>query len=189
MQGMLILHLQGLIYFDIAEKVPFRLTQNIVDGLGITGVEGMYRRSCEITLRILRENRNSLMSVLESFVHDPLLDLQLSKPGSHRKAVGSAKGESKENRAKREEEARKTEARGALSVIQHKLKGTQSTALGNPSDTITSLEMTVENLIKEATDPKHLGAHYVGWSGKIDYTVPVSISFSDMSCSNSLSMT
>lgn len=70
---------QGQVFFDIVEKVPFRLTQNMVDGLGITGVEGVFRRSCEITLRILRENRNSLLSVLESFVHDPLLDLQLNR--------------------------------------------------------------------------------------------------------------
>lgn len=26
--------------FEVGEKVPFRLTQNIVDGLGVTGVEG-----------------------------------------------------------------------------------------------------------------------------------------------------
>ena len=26
--------------FDVPELVPFRLTQNIVDGLGVTGVEG-----------------------------------------------------------------------------------------------------------------------------------------------------
>jgi len=73
--------IQGQVHFDITEKVPFRLTQNIIDGFGITGVEGVFRRCCEITLRILRENRNSLISVLESFVHDPLLDLQLTRGG------------------------------------------------------------------------------------------------------------
>jgi phosphatidylinositol kinase/protein kinase (PI-3 family) len=26
--------------FDVSEKVPFRLTQNIVDALGVSGVEG-----------------------------------------------------------------------------------------------------------------------------------------------------
>lgn len=26
--------------FEVPEVVPFRLTQNIVDGMGITGVEG-----------------------------------------------------------------------------------------------------------------------------------------------------
>ena len=32
-------------------------------------------------MRILRQNKTSLINVLESFVHDPLLDLQLSRPG------------------------------------------------------------------------------------------------------------
>merc|ERR1711939_1059205 len=113
----------GFVYFDIVEKVPFRLTQNIIDGFGITGTEGVFRKACEITLRILRENKSSLISVLESFVHDPLLDLQLSRP-THRKSIGTNRGESKEAKAKREEEARKSEARGALATISDKLKGT-----------------------------------------------------------------
>lgn len=74
---------QGLVWFDIPEKVPFRLTQNVIDGFGITGVEGVFRRCCEISMRVLQENKNSLVSVLESFVHDPLVDLQLSRPGLH----------------------------------------------------------------------------------------------------------
>lgn len=72
---------QGLVWFDIVEKVPFRLTQNMIDGFGITGVEGVFRKCSEISVRVLRESKNSLISVLESFVHDPLLDLQLSRPG------------------------------------------------------------------------------------------------------------
>jgi phosphatidylinositol kinase/protein kinase (PI-3 family) len=74
--------LKGLVWFDIVEKVPFRLTQNVIDGFGITGVEGVFRNVCEITMRILRQNKTSLINVLESFVHDPLLDLQLSRPGA-----------------------------------------------------------------------------------------------------------
>jgi phosphatidylinositol kinase/protein kinase (PI-3 family) len=33
--------------------VPFRLTQNVVDAFGITGVEGTFRRSAETTLQVL----------------------------------------------------------------------------------------------------------------------------------------
>ncbi len=36
--------------FAQPEKVPFRLTQNIVEGMGATGFEGTYRRACEITV-------------------------------------------------------------------------------------------------------------------------------------------
>lgn len=60
--------------FEVSENVPFRLTHNLVSGLGITGVEGVFRRASEVTMGILRNNKDSLMSVLETFVHDPLVD-------------------------------------------------------------------------------------------------------------------
>ena len=34
------------------EMVPFRLTQNIIDGFGVSGHEGVFRRCCEITLEV-----------------------------------------------------------------------------------------------------------------------------------------
>jgi hypothetical protein len=34
------------------EMVPFRLTQNLIDGFGITGVEGVFRKTCEISLQV-----------------------------------------------------------------------------------------------------------------------------------------
>ena len=39
---------------ETPEMVPFRLTQNIVDGLGVGGYEGTFMRVCEITLGVLR---------------------------------------------------------------------------------------------------------------------------------------
>jgi serine/threonine-protein kinase ATR len=60
--------------FNIPEKVPFRLTHNLVDALGVTGVEGVFRKAAEISLSVLRQNSESLMSVLEAFVHDPLVE-------------------------------------------------------------------------------------------------------------------
>jgi ataxia telangiectasia mutated family protein len=41
------------------ETVPFRLTRDMVDGLGITGVEGLFRHTCEATLRSLRRPDNA----------------------------------------------------------------------------------------------------------------------------------
>ncbi|CAD6885848.1 unnamed protein product [Tilletia laevis] len=71
--------------FEIPEKVPFRLTQNMVDALGVTGVEGVYRRACEITMSILRENKDSLMSVLDAMIHDPLVDFGNADDGRKRR--------------------------------------------------------------------------------------------------------
>ena len=47
------------------EVCPFRLTPNMVDAMGITGYEGVFRRVCEVTLRVLREEREMLVSVLQ----------------------------------------------------------------------------------------------------------------------------
>jgi serine/threonine-protein kinase ATR len=37
-------------------------------------ITGIFRRACEVTLTLLRDNIDSLMSVLETFVHDPLVE-------------------------------------------------------------------------------------------------------------------
>ena len=56
----------------VPEKIPFRLTRDIVDGMGPSGTEGVFRRSCEATLRVLRSNCDPLLTVLEVLLHDPL---------------------------------------------------------------------------------------------------------------------
>ena len=36
------------------------------------GVEGVFRRCCEETLKVLRARQNDLVTILEVFIHDPL---------------------------------------------------------------------------------------------------------------------
>lgn len=50
------------------ETVPFRLTRDLIDGMGITGVEGIFKRCCEVTMNVLRMNGSSLTTILEVFV-------------------------------------------------------------------------------------------------------------------------
>jgi hypothetical protein len=38
-----------------------RLTQNVIDGFGVSGVEGVFRRVCEITLAVLRQHKGSIL--------------------------------------------------------------------------------------------------------------------------------
>jgi serine/threonine-protein kinase ATR len=82
---------------ETPERVPFRLTQNMQDGLGITNVDGMdvsrqagahsfefpatgpFRIACEITMGLLRRNKDCLMSVLDAFIHDPLVEWEDEK--------------------------------------------------------------------------------------------------------------
>ncbi|WRT68452.1 uncharacterized protein IL334_005428 [Kwoniella shivajii] len=119
--------------------VPFRLTQNLVDALGVTGVEGVYRKAAEITMGILRANSDSLMSVLEAFVHDPLQEWIKS-------------GRSKSDRDV------KVYADRNLRPIKAKLRGIME------EGTVVSVPSQVEALIKEATSPANLAAMYIGWA-------------------------
>ena len=43
------------------ELVPFRLTQNCVAAMGVTGVEGVFRQCCETAMEVLRSNRETLL--------------------------------------------------------------------------------------------------------------------------------
>ena len=60
------------------ETVPFRLTRDVIDGMGVSGCEGTFRRSCEEVLRVLRDHTMSLLTILEVVIHDPLYKWSLS---------------------------------------------------------------------------------------------------------------
>jgi serine/threonine-protein kinase ATR len=60
--------------FEWPEQVPFRLTHNMTEAMGATGIEGSFRKCCEVTLRVLRKEMDTLLSVLKPFVHDPLVE-------------------------------------------------------------------------------------------------------------------
>ena len=59
------------------ERVPFRLTRMLVNAMEVSGIEGTFRITCENVMRVLRENKESLMAVLEAFVYDPLINWRL----------------------------------------------------------------------------------------------------------------
>ncbi|KAF9379405.1 Serine/threonine-protein kinase smg1 [Podila verticillata] len=64
----------------IPEVVPFRLTRNILTSFGVTGVEGNFRVGCEQTMKVMRKNKEILVTLLEAFVYDPLVDWQIEAP-------------------------------------------------------------------------------------------------------------
>ena len=126
--------------FEKPEKVPFRLTQNMIDGFGVTGVEGVFRKSCEVSLRVLRENKDSLMSVLESFIHDPLVEW------------------SKGKRQSKNGEVENDKAVKILNDISIRLQGLVK--FGLP----LSIEGQVHDLIDSATSVDNLSEMYIGWA-------------------------
>lgn len=61
------------------ETIPFRLTRMLVNAMEISGIEGNFRTTCENVMHVLRDNKESLMAVLEAFVYDPLINWRLLK--------------------------------------------------------------------------------------------------------------
>lgn len=59
------------------ERVPFRLTRMMVKAMEAAGIEGNFRFACEATARVLRANKDSVLAMLEAFVHDPLINWRL----------------------------------------------------------------------------------------------------------------
>ncbi len=75
-----ILHIDFGDCFEVAmhrdkfpEKIPFRLTRMLVNAMEVSGIEGNYRSTCERVMSVLRDNRDSLVAMLQAFVHDPLI--------------------------------------------------------------------------------------------------------------------
>lgn len=54
------------------EQVPFRLTRDMVAAMGIFGVDGIFRKSCEITMQVLKENKSLINTIVEVLLYDPL---------------------------------------------------------------------------------------------------------------------
>lgn len=61
------------------EKIPFRLTRMLVQAMEVTGIEGNYRLTCERVLRLLRNNHDSILAVLEAFIYDPVVNWRLTE--------------------------------------------------------------------------------------------------------------
>jgi phosphatidylinositol kinase/protein kinase (PI-3 family) len=72
------------------ERVPFRLTRMLIRAMEVAGIEGSYRSTCERTMTVLRDSRDSLVAMLEAFVYDPLISWRLAdlSPGTSSIGVG-----------------------------------------------------------------------------------------------------
>ncbi|KAG6526427.1 serine/threonine-protein kinase ATR-like [Zingiber officinale] len=125
------------------ELVPFRLTQNMIDGLGITGYKGVFLKVCEITLSVLRTNREMLMSILETFLHDPLVEWTKLDKSSR-------------------VEVQNPYAQKAISNIKARLEGIMVGVGAAPSLPL-SIEGQAQRLIEEAISLENLSKMYIWW--------------------------
>ncbi|KAF1815065.1 hypothetical protein P152DRAFT_412160 [Eremomyces bilateralis CBS 781.70] len=141
----------------IPEVVPFRLTRDIVDAMGYTKTEGVFRRCCEFTLDALREEKGSIMTLLNVLRYDPLYSWTISPLKAKRvqdeeeveDQVGPLGGVTESSSNKPDEAG---EASRALSAVEKKLTKDLSVAA------------TVNELIQQATDAQNLAVLFAGWA-------------------------
>jgi serine/threonine-protein kinase ATR len=124
--------------FEKPEKVPFRLTHNIVQAFGVYGYEGPFRTAAEITQRTLKQHEETLMTIMETFLYDPTADFGLER----RKRIDGVPDTPED----------------VLQSVKLKFNG----LLRNETVPL-SVEGYVDALIRAATDPKNLMHMYVGW--------------------------
>eukprot|EP01137_Pigoraptor_chileana_P037293 Opistho-2@34170 len=188
-----ILHIDFGDCFEVAmhrekfpERIPFRLTRMLINAMEVSGIEGNYRMTCESVMRVLRENKDSLMAVLEAFVYDPLINWRLIEGTG--KTVPKKKGVIDSNAAEMLEEGaapfgarqkprsesellHSMESMGenkpevlnerAVTVIarvQAKLTGRDFA----PNETL-DVPTQVQRLIRQATSHENLCQCYIGW--------------------------
>jgi serine/threonine-protein kinase ATR len=154
---------------DVPERVPFRLTQNMVAAFGVTGYEGPFRIACEKSVGLFRTNKESLLSVLDAFLHDPLVEWEDAKRKMDREArkpIRAGKDIPQGNQAKPSTDLR-TLAKRSMNPIEKRISGIYQPGSG-PKEKIVEREIPVDGLVHmlilEATDPNNLGAMYPGWA-------------------------
>lgn len=169
------------------EKVPFRLTRMLTHAMEVSGIEGSFRNTCEITMQVLRDNKESLMAVLEAFVYDPLINwrlmqadvevrrneetetdperaAELARVAAHPQAP-TRKLKADENDIFNEnegqagaQEVRNERALFVYNRVQHKLTGRDF----NPEVSL-SIPAQVEKLIEQSTALENLCQCFSGW--------------------------
>ncbi|KAF2097301.1 hypothetical protein NA57DRAFT_41563 [Rhizodiscina lignyota] len=126
--------------FEKPEMVPFRLTHNMVDAFGPCGVEGPFRKSAEVTLKVLRQHEDTLMTILETFLYDPTADFLGN--GKKKRSVPGVPETPQE----------------VLDSVRGKLKGFM-----RDEKVPLSVEGYVDTLIQMARSPRNLTEMYIGW--------------------------
>ncbi|GLJ18554.1 hypothetical protein SUGI_0330040 [Cryptomeria japonica] len=139
------------------EQVPFRLTSDIVDGMGATGVEGVFRRCCEETLSVMRTNKEALLTIIEVFIHDPLYKWALSPLKALQRQKESDDDYTSDVESPDDETEGNKDAARALMRVKQKLDGYEEGEM-------RSIQGQVQQLIQYSMDSERLCQMYPGWA-------------------------
>ncbi|SPO28872.1 related to TEL1 - telomere length control protein [Ustilago trichophora] len=171
----------------IPELVPFRLTRDLVDGMGINGVEGTFRRCCEETLQVLRAHQDVIKTVLEVFRHDPLFawtsnpikvlraqeaDETMMPATTPTPSVGATVSVGGTGRAGASRSTTPfgvaAEASGVVVTGTAELSADRAvTSVMSKLSSSLSVEYTVNDLIQQAMDAGNLSVIFHGWQAAL----------------------
>ena len=147
------------------ETIPFRLTRDIVDGFGVSGVEGAFRRSCEMTLDVLRSNKEEILTVLEVLIFDPLYNWSLTVDKAYKVEHGREAGDDLKKRWKNvlERNGPGDEVKEVNKMAERVLRRVGQKLDGFEEGQLMSIEGQVNTLIQQARDPRRLCSLFRGW--------------------------
>ncbi|OWB56053.1 kinase activity protein [[Candida] boidinii] len=123
----------------VPERVPFRLTHNLVAAFGVSGVEGPFRKTCEVVTSLIRSNESVLMNILESFLYDPIMDWRIKSK-------------------RRQQEDEKLKPQIVMNAIRRKVRG-----ILEIGELPVSVSGQVDAVIQQATSTENLAQMYIGW--------------------------
>jgi ataxia telangiectasia mutated family protein len=147
-------------YLPIPETVPFRLTRDMLDGMGICGVDGSFKKSCVLVMDLLRRKQKMILTLLGVFVYDPLYNWSISPLRENRQLQSGEDFDLFEESAGSEskvELSKNSKAHAVVLEVKNKLDG-------RVEGFQLSIEGQVDALIEQATDIDRLARIFQGWS-------------------------
>ncbi|KAG5339469.1 hypothetical protein C0989_004155 [Termitomyces sp. Mn162] len=148
----------------VPELVPFRLTRDMVDGMGTSGTAGVFQRCAEETLRVLRDGSEVIMTVLEVFKHDPLHSWTASETRIQRVQEGATTSTTTTTTT-----TTTTAVRYGVDIGIDMSSGSAEEAADRALSSVSrkldkslSVQTVVSQLVREATDPINLALMFEG---------------------------
>lgn len=158
-----IIHIDFSDCFDITktrlrfpEPIPFRLTRMMISAFGPSGIEGDYRITCEETVKLVRDHRDSIMAVLEAKRADEVREKGYASHYVQSTGYTIIEAE-EENWSFDDNSGTQLDPDESIERIREKIRG-------NDNDKIEmSPEEQVNELIRVAIDQYNIAHLYQGW--------------------------
>ncbi|KAJ3745266.1 hypothetical protein DFH05DRAFT_1487185 [Lentinula detonsa] len=169
-----VIHIDLGVAFDqgkllpVPENVPFRMTPDMVDGMGISGTNGVFQRCAEETLRVLRDGSDVIMTVLQVFRYDPLYNWTVSDYKMKKQVDIEDSATTTTLIMKNPENERILTERLGIGINLDSTRAQEDAdralmgVSGKLSRTL-SVAAAVRTLVAEATDTRNLGTMFYGW--------------------------